>query len=200
MRLLFISHLFPDGQEPGLGVESIDVLQALSDRWEIRAVALRPVSPFSSGNWHPRAADVALHPEFVATPQFPIFGTRWNHRLAARALRKTLDRIRRDWHCDTVLCSWLHPDACAVSRLVDEFHFRFVALALGGGTDRCLGSSLSRRIIATHLARASGVVTDNVVLTALLAGAGFRKERMIAAASTRAAAEACHRLLLPTRG
>jgi hypothetical protein len=200
MRLLFISHLFPDGQDPECGIESIDVLHALADRWEIRAVALRPVSPFSGGNWHPRAADVALHPEFVAAPTFPIFGTRWNHTLAARALRRPLNRLRRDWPFDTVLCSSLHPDACAVSRLVDEFRFRFVTLALGPGTESGLGSSPSRKIISTHLSRASGVVTDSPALTALLAKAGFRKERMILASALPVAAEACHRLLLPTRG
>jgi len=200
MRLLFISHLFPDGQDPARGAENIDILHALSDRWEIRAVALRPVSPFSGGVWHPRATDVALHPEFVAIPVLPIFGIRWNHRLAARALRKTLHRLRRDWPFDTVLCSGLHPDACAVSRLVDEFHFRFVTLALGPGTDRYLGSSLSKGLIYSHLSRATGVVTDSTALIALLSKAGFRKERMILVASRQIGAESCHRLLLPSRG
>jgi hypothetical protein len=200
MRLLFISHLFPDGQDPERGIESIDILHALADRWEIRAVALRPISPWSGGSWHPRAADVALHPEFIATPALPILGTRWNHRLAARALRKPLNRLRRDWPFDTVLCSSIHPDACAVSRLVEEFRFRFVTLALGPETDRILGSPLSKGLIYSHLSRASGVVTDSRALTGLLSKAGFRKERMILAADRHVAAEACHRLLLPTRG
>jgi hypothetical protein len=201
MRLLFISHLFPDGLDPGCGSDSIEILAALADRWEIRAVALRPVPLGSRGGvWHPRAADVALHPEFIATPRLPIFGTRWNHRLAARALRKPLDRLRRDWPFDAVLCSSLHPDACAVSRLVDEFRFRFVTLGFGTGADRCLGSSLLRKMIASHLSRAAGVVTSSTALIALLSKAGFRKERMIAASALPVAAEACHRLLLPTRG
>jgi len=201
MRLLFISHLFPDGQDPGRGTDSIQILAALADRWEIRVVALRPV-PFGSrkGGWHPRAADVGLHPEFVATPTLPIFGASWNHRLAARSLRKPLDRLRRDWPFDAVLCSGLHPDACAVSGLVDEFRFRFVTLAIGTGTESCLGSSLSRKMVGSHLSRSSGVVTDSTTLTALLGKMGFRKERMILASTLPVAAEACHRLLLPTRG
>jgi hypothetical protein len=200
MRLLFISHLFPDGQDPECGTESIEILRALADRWEIRAVALRPGPLWAGGDWHPRAADVALHPEFVATPTLPIFGNRWNPRLAARALRKTLDRLRRDWPFDAVLCSSVHPDACAVSRLVDEFRFRFVALALGPDTDLFLSTSLSRGLINSQLSRASGVVTDSTALVAVLSKAGFRKERMILASSPEFAAEACHRLLLPTRG
>lgn len=200
MRLLFISHLFPDGQDPERGIESIEILRALADRWEIRAVALRPGPLWSGGDWHPRAADVALRPEFVATPTLPIFGTRWNPRLAARALRKTFDRLRRDWPFDAVLCSSVHPDACAVSRLVDEFRFRFVTLALGPETDRFLSTSASRSLINSLLSRASGVVTDSNALIAILSKAGFRKERMILASARPVAAEACHRLLLPTRG
>ena len=201
MRLLFISHVFPDGHDPWRGIENVALLHALADRWEIRAVVLRPVRLFSRGEgWHPRAADVAFRPEFVAAPTLAMLGTGWNIRRAARALRKPLDRLRRDWHFDAVLCASLLPGACAVSRLANEFQFRFVTLALHDEAEPRLGEAGTRKIIASNLSRASGVVTDSSALSALLSQAGFRKERMTLVSSQETAAEACHRLLLPVRG
>ncbi len=79
MRLLFISHLFPDGNDPWRGLENVAMLQTLANRWEIRAAVLRPVGAWSKhAGWHPRAADVAFRPEFVATSTLPLVGTRWN--------------------------------------------------------------------------------------------------------------------------
>ncbi len=196
MRLLFISHIFPDGKDPWSGLENVALLHALTDRWDIRAVALRP----SGGSgWHPRAADVAFRPEFVAAPALRIFGTSWKIGRTARALRQPLDRLRRDWHFDVVLCASLLPDACAVARLAGEFQFRFVVLALRDESEKQLASAGPRKLVALHLARAAGVVTDSSELGGLLAKSGFRKERMTLVASRENAAEACHRLLVPAR-
>lgn len=201
MRLLFISHLFPDGSDPWRGLENIAMLQTLANRWEIRAVALRAVRMWSGqAGWHPRAADVAFRPEFVATPTLPMLGTSWNVRRAAGALRKRLDRLRRDWHFDAVLVAGLLPDACVVSRLADEFQFRFVVLSLHDESEKKLGDAGSKKIIASHLSHAAGVVTDSSALSALLSKATFRKDRMTLVSTQESAAEACHRLLLPVRG
>ena len=120
VRLLFISNLFPDMREPYRGLDNAAVLHALSSRWEIHTLALRPVLPWARKSWQPRADDVALRPTFVPTSYVPKFGTHWNHKLAANALRRHLDAARRDAHFDVVLCSWLFPDACAVARLQDR--------------------------------------------------------------------------------
>jgi len=200
MRLLFISNLFPDTLDPGRGAEHVDLLHALADRWEIRVFAPRPVRLFSHGEWHPRASDVDLRPEFVAAPTLPVFGTLWNHRLYARALRKPLGLLRRDWHFDTVLTAGLYPDMCAVSQLIGEFHHRFVVVAQGAETDERLKNSVRRKMIAAHLAGASGVVTSSAALTTLLGSVRYRKDRIHPAATWEIAAEACHRLLLPVRG
>ena len=200
MHLLFISNLFPDTLEPSRGVEHVDLLHALADRWEIRVIALRPVRPWVRGHWHPRASDVDLRPQFVAVPCLPGFAARWNPRLYARALRKPLGLLRRDWSFDAVLTAHLDPDVCAVSHLIDEFHHRFVVVAQGPDTEESLKSLGQRKRIATHLSRASGVVTSSATLTELLGKARFRKDRIHPASTWEVAAEACHRLLLPTRG
>ena len=201
MRLLFISHIFPDGNDSWRGIENVALLQSLADRWEIRAVVLRPVRMWSRGEgWHPRASDVAFHPAFVSVPTLKILGARWNVRSAARALRKPLDRLRRDWRFDAVLCGSLLPGACAASRLASEFQFRFVALSMQDEAEPRLAKSGVRKLVASSLARAAGVVTDSSALGAILSQAGVRKERMTLITARESAAEACHRLLLPVRG
>jgi len=195
MRLLFVSHIFPDGNDPWHGLENVALLHSLADRWETRAVILR-----HAAGCHPRAADVAFRPEFVPSPAPNFLGTGWNIRRTAAVLRKPLDRLRRDWHFDAVLAASLLPGACAVSRLADEFQFRFVTLALHDEAEPRLAESGTRKIIASHLARAAGVVTDSSALTSLLSQNGFRKERMTLVSTHETAAEACHRLLLPVRG
>ena len=201
MRLLFISHIFPDGHDSWRGIENVALLHSLADRWEIRAVVLRSVGMWSrGGGWHPRAADVAFRPEFVAAPTLRILGPGWNVRRAARALRKPLGRLRRDWHFDAVLCASLLPGACAVSRLANEFQFRFVALSLQDEAEPRLCKTGVRKIVASSLSRAAGVVTDSAPLGTLLSQTGFRKERLTLVSLHQTAAEACHRLLLPTRG
>lgn len=201
MRLLFISHEFPDGHDSSRGLENVALLNGLADRWEIRALVLRPTGFFARGEiWHPRAADVSFLPAFAATPTLPILGAGWNVRRAARALHKPLDRLRRDWRFDAVLCGPLLPAACAASRLASEFQFRFVALSLHDEAEPRLARGGVRRLVAASLSPAAGVVTDSTALSAVLSRTGFRKERLTLVSSPEAAAEACHRLLLPVRG
>jgi hypothetical protein len=199
MHLLFISSEFPDAGNPDLGLDNVSMLNALADRWEIRAYVPRAVPLGARGVWQPRAADVAFHPEFVAAPRVPLLGALCNHRLCARALRKPLDLLRRDWQFDAVLCSGLFPEVCAVARLIDEFHFRFVTVAVGPQADEALKGSSHRKAVARHIRRAVGVVTSSSPLMALLTKIGFRKDRVTFSSNWGTAAEACHRLLLPIR-
>jgi hypothetical protein len=198
MRLLFVSNLFPDTQEPSRGSENAGLLHALADRWEIRVLALRPILPWTRRDWHPCAPDVNLRPVFQPVICLPGIARRWNQHLYARGLRKRLGTIRRDWRFDAVLTAWLHPDACAVALLRDEFQFRFVVLAPDSDARQFLKSAAYRKVITSHLSRASGVVTSSAELTAALAKAGFRKDRIHPAATMATTVEACHRLLLPT--
>ena len=195
MRLVFITHIFPDGSDSWRGLENVALLQALADRWQVRALVLR-----HTPGCHPRAADVAFRPEFVTVPKPNFLGMGWHLRGVAKALRQPLDRLRRDWHFDAVLTASLLPGTCAAARLAEEFQFRFVALSVQDESESRLGESGVRKIVAASLARAAGVVTDSSALGALLSETGLRKDRVTLISTQDSAAEACHRLLLPTRG
>ena len=195
MRLLFISHVFPDGNDSWSGLENVALLQALADRWQTRAIVLR-----HTAGCHPRASDVAFRPEFITVPKPNFLGTAWYLRRAANVLREPLDRLRRDWHFDAVLTASLLPGTCAAARLAEEFQFRFVALSVRDDAEPRLRESGVRKIVAASLARAAGVVTDSSAISALLSETGFRKDRMTLISNQETAAESCHRLLLPVRG
>ena len=195
MRLVFISHIFPDGNDSWHGLENVALLQLLADRWQVRALVLR-----HTPGCHPRAADVAFRPEFVTVPKPNFLGMGWHLRGVANALRKPLDRLRRDWHFDAVLTASLLPGTCAAARLAEEFQFRFVALSVRDESEPRLGESGTRKVVAASLSHAAGVVTDSSALGALLSETGFRKDRVTLISTQDSAAEVCHRLLLPTRG
>ena len=172
MRLLFVSNLFPDTREPHRGLDNATVLHHLNAQWDIRALALRPTLPLRSGTWSARVEDSRLQPEFLATPYLPKIGSRWNHRLMARALRAPLRAIRDRFPFDAVLSSWIYPDSCAVAQLSGELGFPFVAIAQGSDVHQYLRHPVRRKIIAQALPAASAVITRSAELARLLGEAG----------------------------
>ena len=172
MRLLFVSNLFPDTREPHRGLDNATVLHHLNAQWDIRALALRPTLPLRSGTWSARVEDSRLQPEFLATPYLPKVGSRWNHRLMARALRAPLRAIRDRFPFDAVLSSWIYPDSCAIAQLSGELGFPFVAIAQGSDVHQYLRHPVRRKIIAQALPAASAVITRSAELARLLGEAG----------------------------
>lgn len=176
MRLLFISNLFPDATQPYRGLDNATLLHALREKAEIRAVALRPVLPWSSRHWRAREIDQALAPQFIPVRYIPRVGHRWNHRLYARSMRRAIAAIAKEWPFETILTSWLYPDACAVSRLAEGR--RFVAIAQGSDVHQYLRIPARREIITTHLESAAAIVTRSAELARLLGDAGLAQERL----------------------
>ena len=173
MRLLFVSNLFPDTREPYRGLDNATVLHHLNAQWDIRALALRPTLPFRSGTWSARVEDSRLQPQFLATPYLPKIGSRWNHRLMARALRAPLREIHSRFPFDVVLSSWIYPDSCAVAQLSGELGFPFVAIAQGSDVHQYLQHPVRRKIIAREMPGASAVIARSAELARLLGEAGL---------------------------
>ena len=178
MRLLFVSNLFPDTREPYRGLDNATVLQQLNTQWDIRALALRPTLPFRSGAWTARTEDSRMQPQFLAVPYLPKIGSRWNHRLMARALRGPLREIHSRFPFDVVLSSWIYPDSCAVAQLSGELGFPFVAIAQGSDVHQYLRHPVRRKIIAQALPAASAVITRSGELARLLGETGVASESL----------------------
>jgi teichuronic acid biosynthesis glycosyltransferase TuaC len=178
MRLLFVSNLFPDQQEPYRGLDNATVLHALRDRAEIRVLALRPMLPWKRGTWSARAEDAVLRPRFQRVSYIPRIGHRWNHLLYARSMRRAFAEMQRESPFDAVLASWLYPDACAVARLLQGTPTRFVAIAQGTDVHHYLQIPARRAIITRELQRAQAIITRSAALADMLAEAGMPRAQL----------------------
>ncbi|RYD72804.1 MAG: glycosyltransferase family 4 protein [Verrucomicrobiaceae bacterium] len=169
--LLFISNLFPDTREPYRGLDNATVLHHLADRWEIRAIGLRPALPWQRRKYEPRSLDTPFQPQFLRVPYLPKIGSRVNHLLMAQALRRQLSQ--QNCRPDLVLSSWIYPDSCAVARVTQEMRLPFSAIAQGSDVHQYLRVPARRRVILRHLPEAQAVITRSAELARLLKEAGL---------------------------
>ena len=175
VKVLFISNLFPDASEPNRGLVNARLLRHLARLAEIRVVAPRPAL---SGWWtqetsrSPLKEDAALSPRYPLVPYVPKFGSQVNDWLYAKRLQSILTAVRKDYAFDVILCSWLYPDAAAVARLADQFHFPYVAIAQGSDVHQYLDVTARRQRIVATVNRSSATVARSRELARLLSGAG----------------------------
>lgn len=173
MKILFVSNLFPDSVDSLRGQGNATVVHHLAGSNELRVISPRPVRPLTP--WRApagRAVDRAFEPLFVPAPYVPRFGSRWNHRLMARALREPVARVRVEFTFDVVLCAWLFPDACAVELLAAELGAPIVAIAQGTDVHDYLSLPPRRRAIVGALTRIAATITRSADLARRLAAAG----------------------------
>lgn len=175
-RLLFISNLFPDAEEPYRGLDNATVLHRLTDRWDVATLALRPTLPLMGKSYRPREEDAVLAPRFLSTPYLPKIGHGVNHKLMAGTLRKHLQPLRGAFNA--VLVSWLFPDACAVALVAKELGFPFVAIAQGSDVHQYLENPTRRKVITSLVPGASSIITRSADLARRLAQAGVPHEKL----------------------
>lgn len=181
MKILFISNLFPDQDEPWRGLDNATLLQALRlERPEVtvQAIALRPTLFKRPPPPKPREQDTWATPLFVPVPYIPKFGG-INDRLTARALSKALPLHGIDADSfDILLTPWLFPDACAVRRATRSLSLPQLAIAQGSDVHRYLEMPMRRRAIL-HLANhIGGIVTRSRDLAKRLTHAGAPDSRI----------------------
>ena len=182
MKLLFISNLFPDQQRPHLGLDNANLLHALKDRCEVRVMAPRPslAAGFQRRRppWSPRKADRDFQPIYVPVWYVPKVGSKWNHLLMGRGLRKPFEDLRAGFDFDAVLCSWMYPDGSATASLMQDVDRRLVLVAQGSDVHSYLGNPFRRVAILAACRRADAVVTRSADLARRLQSAGADGERL----------------------
>ena len=138
-KLLFISNLFPDADEPYRGLDNATLLHQLSAGYDIRVLSPRPTLPLATPkNRRCRAGDESFAPVYLPAPYIPKVGSRFNHTLMARALRPALRALRGEFPFEAVLSSWVYPDGCAVAKLAGEGGFPFAVVAQGSDVHQYL--------------------------------------------------------------
>lgn len=182
MKLLFVSNLFPDSQEPWRGLDNVTLvhaLRAMDPGLEVRVLAFRAslTRRGVAAHLRPRAGDEVLNPRFFWNNYLPKLGG-LNHWLFARALARAIATIEADFQPDVILAPWLFPDACAAS-----IHFRgrkipVVAVAQGSDVHQYLGMTMRRRAILSLAKHARKIVTRSQDLQRRLIACGADATRV----------------------
>ncbi|MGJ8642161.1 MAG: glycosyltransferase [Luteolibacter sp.] len=178
-KLLFVSNLFPDSEQPIRGLDNATLLHSMRDEWEVRVLSPRPVlSPWQRVELQARVEDQALSPQYVSCPYIPKVGSRANDKLMARALRPAFDKLVSEFKPEAVLCSWLYPDGCAVARLAMRHHLPLILITQGSDTHGYLKIPVRRKKIISAIRESSAVICRSGNLADRLQGAGADQDKL----------------------
>jgi len=182
MKLLFISNLFPDEQEPWRGLDNVTLvhaLRAVEPGLEVRVLAFRPsLTRFGHAlHLRPRPGDEVLHPRFFWSPYLPKLGG-LNHRIFRRSLARAAATFGADFAPDAILAPWLFPDACAAAIWAQLRQIPVVAVAQGSDVHQYLDMPMRRRAILDLAKRARKIVTRSRDLQARLISNGAAANRV----------------------
>jgi len=185
MKIVFVSNLFPDTAEPYRGLDNSNLLHYLSRHCTVRVISPRPTRPLAFGGKTPRRVpclvDAQFEPQYPTALYIPKVGSAFNHLLFARAIRQPLAELRKSFPFDTILCSWIYPDGCAVARVARRNGIPFVISAQGSDVHVYLRMAFRRRLITAAANASAGVITRSRKLADLLNEAGVARERLHAA-------------------
>jgi glycosyltransferase involved in cell wall biosynthesis len=172
-KLLFVSNLFPDQQEPLRGLDNAVLLRTLGRDLDIRVLSPRPTRRSQSARG-PRALpeDDDFAPAYQSVPYVPRFGSRWNAHLMRRWMKPAFEQIVDKFSPEAVLVSWLFPDACATVPLSEQHGLPTVLITQGTDTHSYIESASRRRQILAAIDAADGVVCRSADLGKRLANAG----------------------------
>ena len=178
-RLLFISNLFPARESAYNGLDNAVLLHHLNADFDIRVLCPKPVlPPWKKLYLNPRKEDAYLKPTYVPVPYLPKIGSRWNDKLMRRGLRPVFEKLIADWKPDSILCSWLYPDACAVASLAKEHSIACDLITQGSDTHQYLGRPIRRNRILEAIRCSRNVICRSGDLANQLEKAGAESQKL----------------------
>ena len=182
-RLLMVTNLFPDQDEPWRGLDNATVLEAMRQQRpqvDVRVLALRPRPWPALGPalaLRPRLADQELRPIYARCPYLPWLGG-LNDVLLERGLRRARQLLPEGWQPDALLVPWLFPDACGAALHRAWRHLPLVAVAQGSDVHRYLQWPMRRRAILA-LSRRAQIISRSEELRQRLIAAGAQPNAVI---------------------
>lgn len=178
-KLLFISNLFPARESAYNGLDNAVLLRHLQADFDIRVLCPKPVlPPWKKLELSPREEDLPLNPVYVPVPYLPKIGSRWNDKLMRRGLRPAFEKLVHDWRPDSILCSWLYPDGCAVALLAQEQNIPCDLITQGSDTHQYLKDPIRRRRILEAISRSRHVICRSGDLGKQLEQAGANRQQL----------------------
>lgn len=162
MNLLFVSNLFPNGQEPTRGTFNLQQVLALAKFCTVTKV-IAPTPKTLPDEQHQGVRIV--HPRFRS---IPLLTRPLNSWLYARCIE---DEFRSS-QFDVAFASFAYPDGHGVSLLAKKYGFHFAVDVLGSDVNILFHNPHRRSQILTALRGASAVFAKSKALQARLAELG----------------------------
>jgi teichuronic acid biosynthesis glycosyltransferase TuaC len=175
MKLLFISNLFPDAQEPRRGIHNARLVRRLAQHCDLRVIAPRPRLIFTGKGpaRRPCSEDAEFAHAFPPVRYVPKIGGFINHKLFACDLRKAAEPIIAEFAPDLILCAWLYPDGCAAADLARAHDVPLVLIAQGSDVHQYLGMAGRSEPILAACGQAALTMTRGRNLAETLQAAGI---------------------------
>ena len=184
MKVLFLSNLYPNKEEPVRATFNRQKIAHLKGRCDITVVA--PVSWFPFKQAFCRkisripfkesidGMDV-YHPRVFYTPKSFRFLYGLFYYLS---IRPFVEKLRRDFDFDIIFCAWAYPDGLAAMKLAKTFKIPFVVLAHGSDVHFHTKSSLRRGLMKETFLKADRVIAVSNELKDRILGLGVPQEKV----------------------
>lgn len=185
MRILAISYLFPNCQEPNYGIFVFNRLKAISKYCDIQIINPIPWFPFSTifarykqYRQVPKKEIIAglevYHPRFLSLPWIFKF---IEPIILFFVLFPLLRRINRTYHFDIVDVHWLYPDLPAADMLARIFRKKMIVTLRGREALFAAGMWKFKHIIVPVLNRADYIISLSHELRKLCQNNGVTHNR-----------------------
>ena len=185
MKVLFLSNLYPNSQEPTRAVFNRQKTAHLNNLCEITVVAPIQWFPFKSIFARqirsiPRKEIIGrldvYHPRVFYVPRLFRFAHGAFYYLSVRSFIKNL---RKKFDFDIIFVSWVYPDGFAAMKLSKLTGKPFVVLAHGSDINIQLKTFWRRRVIAKTLQKANNVIAVSKGLKERMVKLGIEEEKIL---------------------
>jgi teichuronic acid biosynthesis glycosyltransferase TuaC len=175
MRLLLITSTYPTPDAPNQGIFNGQLVTALSETHTVRVIAPIPWTTRRTRSLKSLRNENVSHPTFYYPPRI----LRWTYGFWYWiSVRRTFQRLVKEFRPDVVLGYWAHPDSDAAVRAASMLSIPSVVM-VGGSDVRILARSGRRKLaIQAVLQKAQRVIAFSEDLAKHVTGLGVPLDRI----------------------
>ncbi len=175
MKLLVITNLFPNQQEPGRGVFNKQQFAHLAKHCELRVVAPIPCKQLAVSSREVIAGIRTYHPRYFSIPNI---SRRWLWQFYYLGIRKTIMLIHKDFPFDIILATWAYPDCYAASIIARKMNKPLICKIHGSDINVYLKASWCRTLVTQAFQAAKKVIAVSRSLHDKIASLGINPNKI----------------------
>src|SRR3990167_4369574 len=179
IKVLFISSLFPNGENPTLATFNKQQIMYLSEFCEIKVVAPIMWFPFLKKgkiSYHEFLGEIEVfHPNAFYIPKFARFLYGLFYFLS---IIRCIKRILKNFDFEIIYTNWLYPDSFAAMLIAKLFQKPFVVCALGTDVNVYMKYPLRKRMILTTIRKSTKTLTVSKALKEKIVEQGIPPEHI----------------------